>query len=450
MQKDLTEGSVFRILVRFSLPYLLSCFLQTFYGMADLFVTGQFNGADTISAVSIGSQLMHMLTVVIVGLAMGSTVALSKAVGGRRKRHGAQVVGNTVSLFLMASLALTVVLMAAVNGIIAVIATPAEAVEQTRHYLLICFAGIPFITAYNIISCVFRGMGDSKSPMYFVAVAGVLNVLLDFVFIGPMHMGAAGAAAATVISQTVSVLTAFYVLKKKDFGLSVQKEDFRFCKPVMTEILKVGLPIACQDGLIQVSFLVITAIANQRGVVVAASVGIVEKIITFLFLVPSAMLSSISAIAAQNIGAGKYERADRTLGYGVTIGVCFGLVVAVICQFAAEPILRLFTDSPQVVLMGSQYLRSYVFDCGAAGVHFCFSGYFCAYGRSGISFVHNLTSILLIRIPGAYLASIYFPDTLLPMGMAPPLGSVLSALICIGVFCWYRRGGRSLLTESEN
>lgn len=446
MQKNLTEGSVFRILVRFSLPYLLSCFLQTFYGMADLFVTGQFNGADTISAVSIGSQVMHMLTVVIVGLAMGSTVAISKAIGGKKERHGARVVGNTASLFLMASLFFTAVLMAAVNGIIAVIATPPEAVEQTRHYMLICFAGIPFITAYNIISCVFRGMGDSKSPMYFVAVAGVLNVLLDFLFIGPMHMGAAGAAAATVISQTISVLAAFYVLRKKDFGLTIKKEDFRFDKPVMEEILKVGLPIACQDGLIQVSFLVITAIANQRGVVVAASVGIVEKIITFLFLVPSAMLSSVSAIAAQNIGAGKYERADKTLGYGVAIGFSFGLAVAVICQFTAEMILGMFTDSSDVVLMGSQYLRSYVFDCGLAGVHFCFSGYFCAYGKSGISFVHNLTSILLIRIPGAYLASVFFPDTLLPMGMAPPLGSALSAVICVGIFAWYRSGGRSLLS----
>ncbi len=450
MQRDLTEGSVFKILLRFSLPYLLSCFLQTFYGMADLFVTGQFNGADTISAVSIGSQVMHMLTVVIVGLAMGSTVALSKAIGGRKERQAARVTGNTVSLFLVTSLVFTAVLMAAVNIIIAVISTPPEAVEQTRHYLLICFAGIPFITAYNIISCVFRGMGDSKSPMIFVAIAGVLNVILDYLLIGPFHMGAAGAALATVVSQTASVFSALCVLRRRDFGLAVKKEDFRFCQPVMTEILKVGLPIACQDGLIQVSFLVITAIANQRGVVVAASVGIVEKIITFLFLVPSAMLSSISAIAAQNIGAGKYQRADKTLGYGITVSLVFGLAVSAVCQFAAEPVLMLFTDSPDVVRMGSQYLRSYVFDCAAAGVHFCFSGYFCAYGRSGISFIHNLTSILLVRIPGAYLASVYFPESLLPMGMAPPLGSALSALICIGVFCWYKSRGQLLSAGIKN
>lgn len=444
MQKDLTEGSIFRNLISFSLPYLLSCFLQTFYGLADLFVTGQYNGAEVISAVSIGSQVMHMLTVVIVGLAMGSTVAISKAVGGKDNRRAAGAVGNTVSLFLVASLILTALLMAAVNQIIAVISTPYEAVEQTRYYLLICFAGIPFITAYNIISCVFRGMGDSKSPMYFVAMAGVLNVFLDILLIGPFHMGAAGAAAATVISQTVSVLMALAVLRRRNFGLAISGEDFRFQWPIMGEILKVGLPIACQDGLIQVSFLVITAIANQRGVVVAASVGIVEKIITFLFLVPSAMLSSVSAIAAQNIGAGKDSRADRTLGYGIAVAVSFGIFVTLACQFLAEPLLGMFTDSPEVVRMGSQYLHSYVFDCIAAGVHFCFSGYFCAYGRSVISFFHNLVSILLIRIPGAYLASVYFPDTLLPMGMAPPVGSALSALICVGVFLWYRRREQDL------
>lgn len=438
MQKNLTQGSVFRILIRFSLPYLLSCFLQTFYGLADLFVTGQFNGADAISAVSIGSQVMHMITVVIVGLAMGSTVMIGQAVGGRKQKEAALAIGNTVSLFLVFSVLLTACLLALADGIIAAVSTPAEAAAQTRRYLMICFAGIPFITAYNIISCIFRGMGDSRSPMYFVAAAGVLNVLLDFILIGPFGMGPAGAALATVISQTVSVLLALWMLRRRDMGIAVRKEDFRFQSQMMGQILKVGVPIACQDGFIQISFLVITAIANQRGVVAAASVGIVEKIISFLFLVPSAMLSSISAISAQNIGAGERKRADQTLGYGVTVAVTFGVIVTVVCQFMAEPILSLFSEDAMVVEMGCQYLRSYVFDCIVAGVHFCFSGYFCGCGRAFVSFVHNLISIVVVRIPGAYLASVLYPATLFPMGMAAPAGSALSAVICVGVFLWYR------------
>lgn len=438
MQNDLTKGNIFQALIRFSLPYLLSCFLQTFYGLADLYVTGQYNGADTISAVSIGSQVMHMLTMIIVGLAMGSTVTISQSVGEKNKEKAEKAVGNTVFLFLFVSVFLTIILLACTDKILRIIAVPPEALVQTKLYLMICFGGIPFITAYNIISCIFRGMGDSRSPLYFVAAACVMNIVLDFIFIGSFHMGATGAAFGTVLSQTASVILAFMMIRKKSIGLSVKKEDFLPQRQVLSNILKVGVPIAFQDGFIQVSFMIITIIANQRGVVVAASVGIVEKLISFFFLVPSAMLSSVSAIAAQNVGAGKDDRASKVLKYGVIVAVSFGTIVAAACQFLAPAILGLFADDTEVIRMGSQYLRAYVFDCIAAGVHFCFSGYFCAYGRSILSFMQNVVSIILIRIPGAYLASVLFPDTLYPMGLAAPAGSLLSSVICVVVFLIYR------------
>ncbi len=442
MQRDLTKGSVFKNLIMFSLPYLLSCFLQTFYGMADLFIIGQFNGAEAISAVSIGSQVMHMLTVILVGLAMGTTVTISRAVGAKKPGEAARCIGNTVSLFLMVSLCLTVALECLVMGILTVISTPPEAMAEARAYLVICFAGVPFITAYNVTSSIFRGMGDSRSPMYFVAAAGVLNIVLDYVFIGSMGMGAAGAALATVLSQTASVLLALCALGRINLGLHVGRGDFRFRQETLASILGIGLPTACQDGLIQVSFLVITAIANRRGVIVAASVGIVEKIITFLFLVPSAMLSSVSAIAAQNAGAGLHGRSDRTLGCAIVVGVAFGAAAAGICQFMAVPFVAMFSSEHEVIAMGSQYLRAYVFDCMFAAIHFCFSGYFCAYGKAGFSFLHNILSILLVRIPGAYLASVLFPLTLYPMGLAPAMGSLLSAVICAGIYFTYHERWR--------
>lgn len=439
MQKDLTKGSVFRVLIQFSLPYLLSCFLQTFYGLADLFITGQFNGADAISAVSVGSQIMHMLTVIIVGLAMGSTVTISHHIGERDMKKAGRAVGNTVSLFLAFAVILTIGLLLGVEGILKCVSIPPEAYAQTRTYLIICFAGIPFITAYNIISCIFRGMGDSRSPLYFVAAACVMNVVLDFLLIDCFSMGAAGAAFGTVISQTASVVIALAAIRKKRLGLSVKKEDFRPDKKSLGNILRIGIPIAFQDGLIQVSFMIITIIANRRGVTAAASVGIVEKIISFFFLVPSAMLSSISSITAQNVGARRYRRGAKTLQYGVTIAVSFGVLMTILCQFLAPQILGLFTEDAMVVEMGSQYLRAYVLDCIMAGVHFCFSGYFCAYGYSGISFLQNVVSIVLLRVPGAYLASEYYPDTLYPMGLAAPAGSLLSAIICIIVFVMWRK-----------
>ncbi|MCD7812438.1 MAG: MATE family efflux transporter [Lachnospiraceae bacterium] len=450
MEKDLTKGSVLKVLLRFSLPYLLSSFLQTFYGMVDLYVIGQYNGAAATSAVSIGSQVMHMLTVVIVGLAMGSTVGLGVAIGSRQKERASRIIGNTVTLFAIGSVALVVILMSARNGIITVMSVPAEAISQTEDYLTICFAGIPFITAYNVISCIYRGMGDSKSPMYFVGVACVLNIVLDFLLIGGFQMGAAGAAYGTVVSQASSVVFAllFLMRKRESVGLKITGKDFRPEKPVLSDILKVGVPVACQDGFIQISFLVITMIANQRGVDVAASVGIVEKIISFLFLVPSAMLSSVSAIAAQNRGASQHGRARKTLYYAILVSVSFGVVCFILCQLVPEQFVGLFSSEELVRKLGGQYLRSYSFDCIMAGIHFCFSGFFCAYGLSGFSFVHNLTSVLLVRIPGAYLATKRFPDTLFPMGMAAPAGSTLSAVICIVLFLSHRE--KFGLAEEEN
>lgn len=434
MHKDLTKGSIFRNLAVFSLPFFISYFLQTLYGLADLFIVGQFNGSAAITAVSIGSQIMHMLTVVIVGLAMGTTVMISRNVGAKKDMEVSKTIGNSITLFAIAAVVLSIVLIALVSPIMTVMSTPVEAVEQTKMYLIICFAGIPFIVAYNIISSIFRGLGDSKSPMYFVVIACVVNIVLDYIFIGMFDMKALGAALGTVISQTVSVAFALISIAYGKNRITLNRHHLIPDKHIMCSILKIGFPVSLQDGFIQISFIVITIIANSRGVEIAAAVGIVEKIIGMLFLVPSSMLSAVSSIAAQNIGAGEERRANKTLLYGIWITVSFGIVVSIIVQFVAEPVIGAFTSDAAVIIFGVQYLRTYVFDCIFAGIHFCFSGYFCACGKSIYSFVHNVISILLIRVPGAYLASVYFADTLLPMGCAAPLGSLLSALICLGLF----------------
>ncbi|MCI9525293.1 MAG: MATE family efflux transporter [Lachnospiraceae bacterium] len=439
MEKDLTSGSVFRNIAYFSLPYLLSYFLQTLYGMADLFIIGQFNGVGDITAVSVGSQVMHMLTVMIVGLAMGSTVSIGKAVGAKRPESAMAAIGNTVSLFMGVSAACMVLLLGLVKQIVSLMSTPEEAVAGTITYLTICFIGIPFITAYNIISSIFRGLGDSKSPMYFIAVSCGANIVLDYLFIGVLGMGTAGAALGTTMSQTVSVLLALAVISRKKAGIKLKREYFRPQRETLGPILRVGVPVALQDGFIQIAFIVITVIANRRGLNDAAAVGIVEKIIGVVFLVPSTMLSTVSALSAQNIGAGKHERAAQSLRYAVFLTVGYGLIMSVITQFIAAPVVGMFTEDAAVILLGEQYLKGYIWDCIFAGIHFSFSGYFCAYGMSGISFLHNFLSIVCVRIPGAFLASAYFTDTLFPMGLAAPLGSLLSVLICAAAFLWMRR-----------
>ncbi len=492
MQNDLTRGSVFGTIVKFSLPYFVAYFLQTFYGLADLFITGQFCGAETITAVANGSQVLHLVTVIIVGLSVGTTVMIAHEVGrsshsgSKTSTRGSEeavpvdsaghkaaasgdtshkaaasvngdsnggdrigkIIGNTVTVFAAAALLLTVVLIFAARGIVALMQTPSEAQAGMMTYIMICFAGIPFVVAYNVIAAVFRGLGDSRTPMYFVGIACVLNIALDYLLIGGFSMGAAGAALGTIIAQTVSVILSLIWIKVNNGrsgngkGIHFNRGDLAPDKEIISGFVRIGLPIACQDGFIQVSFLVITAIANSRGVEIAAAVGIVEKIITFLFLVPSSMLSTISSAGAQAVGAEMYDRARKILFTGMAIAVSIGAVYAVSFQFIADDVMSAFTDNADVIRYGSQYIRAYIIDAVLASVHFCFSGYFSCIGLSIWSFIHNAASIVLVRIPGAYMASKLFPDNLFPMGLAAPMGSLLSDLICVAVFVYILKTSR--------
>ena len=441
MEKDLTSGSVLKNIFTFSLPYLLSYFLQTLYGMADLFIIGRFEGVASTTAVSIGSQVMHMITVILVGVAMGTTVCIGRSVGAGDKKQAAKVIGNTVTLFMVGSVVLAAALVGLVDPIVRLISTPEEAVAGTTAYLTICFIGIPFITAYNIISSIFRGLGDSKSPMYFIAVACAANIALDILFIGPMALGPVGAALGTTLSQTLSVIVALFGIRRHKTGLRLSRQNFRPRKGVLGRILKIGLPVAVQDGCIQVAFIIITIIANHRGLIDSAAVGIVEKIISAMFIVPSSMLAAVSALSSQNLGAGKPERAAQTLKYAAMIATGYGIAVVLLIELVAEPLLGCFNNDAAVVLMGCQYIRGYIVDTIFAGIHFSFTGYFAACGKSYIGFLHNIIAIVLVRIPGSYLASRLFAGTLLPMGLAAPAGSLLSVMICVAAYRWMKRRG---------
>lgn len=434
---DMTTGNIRSNLVRFAVPYLIAAFLQTFYGMADLFVVGLYNGTSTTTAVSIGSQVMHMITVIILGFAMGTTVHVGRNIGAKNYEDVAKTVGNSVVLFIGIAVFMTTVLICLTNPIVKVMNTPQESVKETATYLLICLAGIPFIIAYNVIASVFRGAGDSRHPLYFAAVACFTNVILDFVFIGGLKLGAAGAAFGTIFGQAVAVLSSMLFLGKNTLGFKLKKENLKVDIEEIKRILNVGAPIALQDGLIQVGFIVITVIANSRGLIAAASVGIVEKIICFVFLVPSAFLSAISAVTAQNMGAGKPERARQALYYGLFITITWGLIVTLYNQVLPGTLVGMFTKDSLVLLAGCEYLRSYSSDTLFAGIHFCFSGYFCGDQKSGLSFLHNILSVSLFRIPGTYFFSKWWPDTLYPMGWAAPIGSLFSAVFCTCVFIYF-------------
>ena len=436
---DLTNGGIAGTLIAFALPYLFSSFMQSLYGAVDVYVIGRFCDAASLSAVNIGGQLMHVITVIILGLAMGTTVCVGQSVGAGDERRAGAALGSSVLLFGIFSAVMTP-LMFLGSGIFAkIMNTPPEAVSQTAEYLSICALGIPFISAYNVVSSALRGSGNSRAPMYFIAAACVVNIGGDFLFTGVLGMGVSGVAAATVLAQAVSSIAGIIYLLKTQFN--AERSEMKPRKNILREMLKVGVPLAAQDFLVQVSFMVITIIANSRGVAASAAVGTVEKIIIFLFLVPSSFMSAISAITAQNVGADKHERAVKTVRLGILITMLYGAAVWGISQFIPDTIISVFTHDPKVVEYGAQYLRSYTIDCMMCGLTFCLNGYLCGCGKSIVTFVHNTISSFVVRIPLVYILSSAFPQTLFPMGFGAPIGSAVSAVILIVYIMTARKKG---------
>ena len=446
MERNLTTGNIGKTIAYFALPYLLSYFLQTLYGMADLFIIGQFDGVDGITAVSNGGQVMHMLTVIIVGLAMGTTVTIGKSVGAGKLDAASASIGNTVTFFMGMSVVVMAVLVFLVNPIVTLIGIPAEAVAGTRQYLFLCFLGIPFITAYNVISAIFRGLGDSQSPMYFIAIACVANIVLDYVFIGGLGMGPIGAALGTTLAQTISVIISLIAIRRKETGIHLTKKELRVKRDILGQILKIGIPVAVQDGCIQVAFIVISVIANHRGLNDAAAVGVVEKLIGMIFIVPSSMLATVPALSAQNIGAGRHDRARKLLYYAILITGSYGIVMTILIELFSKQTVGIFTTDAAVILLGSQYISSYIIDCIFAGIHFCFTGYFNGCGKTLFVMIQGVAAAFLVRIPFSYFMSRRAGVTMLRIGFASPLATLLSIILCI---IYYFVTGRRSVEAAE-
>lgn len=434
--KNFTSGSILGNILSFALPYSIGYFLQILYGLTDLYFIGRYGTVNDTTAVANAAQLMHMFTVVSIGLSVGTTVRIGRAIGENDHSQIQRIIGNTTSLFLVFGIFSALLLFFCRTEIINLINTPTEAVESAKIYLTITFLGIPFILAYNVIASIYRGLGDTQTPMVLVAATCVENILLDISLIGHLGIGTAGAALATVISQFCSVIIALFIIRKNPILNKISRHDFKPDKRQISNILKIGVPISAQDGFIQVAFITITLIANCRGLNDAAAVGIVEKFIGLIFIIPSAMLSSVSTISAQNIGAKRLDRAQQTMKKAIYITLAYGIVIGILLQIFPEHAVRIFTNDVNVIKLGGEYLKGYAWDCAIAGVHFCFSGFFTACGLSIISFTHNLISIVCARIPLSYLASVMFPATLYPMGLAIPAGSFLSVVICVAFYIY--------------
>ena len=425
------------------MPFLIANVLQALYGGADLFVVGQYDDAASVAGVAIGSQVMQTITGIILGLTTGTTILIAMGTGAKDDRKVAATIGTSVYFFTVTGIILTLVMVLFHRPIAALMHTPEEAMADTLHYILICSAGIPFIMGYNVVCGILRGLGDSKSPLYFVGLACIINIGADFLLVGGFGMRAAGAAIATVLSQGISFLTALWFLHRRGFHFEFTRRDIRFHKDLSRRIVTLGAPIALQDALINVSFLIITVIVNQMGVIASASLGVVEKIIIFAMLPPTAMAAAVATMTAQNYGAGLIQRMSRCLYSGIGISLVFGVSVCVYSQFLPETLTGIFTNDPAVIEMAAGYLRGYSIDCVMVSFVFCINSYFSGQGNSWFPMIHSMIATFLFRIPLSYLCGQLDPTDLVLMGYAPPLSTLVSLLICF----WYLKRNKRKLRE---
>ena len=453
---NLTEGNVKRVLLSFAVPFFISYAMQAAYGAVDLFVVGKFCQTSAVSAVSIGSQAMQLITSFVVGISMGTTVLIGRSSGENDREMIKKTVQSSVWILIILSFVLTLLMLLNGQTIAIWMQTPAKALAETKTYIHIGSIGIPFIVMFNVNAAIMRGMGNSKTPMQIVGISGLCNVVGDFILSGVLHNGVAGVAVATAASQAVSALISLIALRRQksassrialehpDSGssrIALEHPDSDSCHfPFAPDgyctkkIFAVGLPIAMQDTLINISFMILTLVANKRGLEASSAVGIVEKLISFMFLVPSSMLSAVSTFTAQNSGAHKPDRIRECVIFAILITAGFGALMCLISWTIPDVLTSIFTKDPRVIEYAGEYIRSYSIDCILVGVTFALNGYLNGVGDSLVTFIHNTLAIFAVRIPAAFLLSSMFPDTMFPMGFASPLGSLFSIIFLVFYF----------------
>ncbi|MBR6521215.1 MAG: MATE family efflux transporter [Oscillospiraceae bacterium] len=440
---SLIEGRVSTTLLRFALPFLGANILQSLYGAIDLLIIGRYCDSAAIAAVSIGSQVMMTLLGLIIGVSTGCTVLIGQKVGEGDKEKAARSFGSAIALAIILAVVITPIMILVASPILGLMNTPTEALQYAKQYLITCACGIPFILGYNALSGFFRATGDSKTPMIFVFISSCINVVGNILLIGVFKMGALGAALATILSQLASLVAALIFVIKKGLPFEFHASYIRPVPKAVFFIMKVGIPLAVQEVLVNFSFLLITTMVNGLGVVASASVGIVEKILGFVMMPPMAFSAAVTTMAAQNIGAKQPKRALSGLKYGILYSSIFGIAITLAAFISAESITGIFAKEEAVKIMAATYLRPYSIDCILICIVFLMNGYFNGCGKSVISLVHSLVATFVVRVPLCFLSieRCAATGTLTPMGWCMPIASVASLIITCIYFVWLIKKG---------
>ncbi len=438
-EKNFTSGPILLPLIKFAFPVLLALILQAMYGAVDLLVVGKFGSSADVSAVSTGSQMMMTVTGTIASFSMGITILLGQQIGRGRGKEAGKIIGVGIMLFFLLSVFITFFLVFGADMLSSVMHAPVEAFDKTSTYIRISGIGSVIIIFYNLIGSVFRGIGDSKTPLITVAIACIFNIIGDLILCAVFDMGTAGAAIATVAAQGVSVFASLILIKRKELSFDFSRKDIQVDKNIIKQIVSFGAPVALQDLLVGVSFLVIAAIVNSLGLIPSAGVGIAEKVCMFIMLIPSSFMQSLSAFIAQNYGAGKYDRLYKTLKIAILLSFATGIVMWYLSFFHGDILAGLFSKDTKVVNAGNEYLKAYAIDCLFTAFLFCFIGFYNGIGKTNFVMIQGLCGAFLVRVPVSFAFSKSIPISLFKIGLATPFSTVVQILLCLLYLSYVRR-----------
>lgn len=434
--KNFTSGGVLGSLIKFAIPVFAAMILQSLYGAVDLLVVGQFAETIDVSGVATGSLLLQTVTMIITGLSMGVTVYVGQKIGEKKDEEAGKAIGSGIVLFLLIGAVLSILLVVFTKQLANILHAPSEAYVQTCEYITVCGSGIIFIGLYNLLGAIFRGIGDSKTPLFTVFVACIINIVGDLLFVAGLGLGAMGAALATVIAQAISVIVSVIIIIKKPLPFVFKKEYVRFDKQLIYYELKLGTPIALQEFLVGVSFMVIQTVVNSIDVTASAGVGVAEKVCAFIMLVPSAFSQSMSAFVAQNIGAGYKDRALKALKYGIMTSLCIAVFIGLFTFFKGYILANFFTNDARVIEQAFRYLKAYAIDTLFTAILFCYMGYYNGCGKTLFVMVQGIVGAFCVRVPVVLLMSNLPDSSLFHIGLATPASSIVQIVLCI-IFMFY-------------
>lgn len=438
LKSDFTSGSILGKLLPFMAPILGALILQAAYGAVDLLVVGRFGTTSGLSAVSTGSQVLNLVTFVVTQFAMGITVLIARYIGEKKTQNIGSLIGGSILVYAIISAVLFIILIGFSHQIAILMQAPTKAIDLTSTYIRICGGGIFFIVAYNLLSAIFRGLGDSKSPLLFVAVACIVNIVGDLILVAGFHLDAAGAAIATVLAQAISVVFALFLLLKRQLSFKITKKDFRINTHCI-RALKIGLPLALQECLTQISFLALCAFVNRLGLEASSGYGVACKVVNFAMLIPSSLMQSMASFVSQNIGAGNKKRAKQAMFTGMGVGLAVGCIVFVFVLFKGNLLTGIFTTDAVVVQKGYDYLKGFALETIVTAILFSMVGYFNGNDKTIWVMIQGLIQTLLVRLPLAYYMSIQPNASLTNIGFAAPTATIFGIILNVLFYIWMNK-----------